>query len=80
MGILGTPIPERVSDAIVPATATPKRRWSDPELDESGPPRSVAADPDALPQRDPEITLNYKQLLSVCGTATNAFSEFGEKF
>jgi hypothetical protein len=62
------------SDAIVPATATPEQKveailnWM-----KSGPPRSVAADPDALPQRDPEITLNYKQLLSVCGTATNAF-------
>jgi len=62
------------SDAIVPATATPEEKveailnWM-----KSGPPRSVAADPDALPQRDPEITLNYKQLLSVCGTATNAF-------
>src|SRR5579859_8172326 len=62
------------SDAIVPAAATPQQkveailRWMN-----SGPPRAVAADPDALPQRDPEVTLNYKQLLSVCGTATNAF-------
>lgn len=62
------------SDAIVPAAATPQQkveailRWMN-----SGPPRAVATDPDALPQRDPEITLNYKQLLSVCGTATNAF-------
>jgi len=39
----------------------------------SGPPRAIAINPDALPQRDPETTLNYKQLLSVCGTATNAF-------
>src|SRR5438128_5128541 len=38
-----------------------------------GPRSAVATDPDALPQRDPEMTLYYKQLLSVCGTATNAF-------
>ncbi len=62
------------SDAIVPAAATPEQKveailsWM-----RSGPPRAVAANPDALPQRDPETTLNYKQLLSVCGTATNAF-------
>src|SRR5262249_17673206 len=62
------------SDAIVPAAATPQQKveailhWMN-----SGPPRAVAVDPDALPQRDPEVTLNYKQLLSVCGTATNAF-------
>jgi hypothetical protein len=62
------------SDAIVPVPATPQQKveailnWM-----RSGPPREVAADPNALPQRDPETTLNYKQLLSVCGTATNAF-------
>ena len=62
------------SNAIVPAAATPEQKvqailnWM-----KSGPPRAIAPDPDALPQRDPEITLNYKQLLSVCGTATNAF-------
>lgn len=33
----------------------------------------VAADPSALDWRDPQTTLNYRQLLSVCGTATNAF-------
>lgn len=37
------------------------------------PSRAIATDPDALPQRDPYITLNYQQLLRVCGTATNAF-------
>jgi len=62
------------SDAIVPAPATPQQKveailnWM-----RSGPPRAVAVNPDALPQRDPETTLNYRQLLSVCGTATNAF-------
>jgi hypothetical protein len=39
----------------------------------SGPPRSVAADPANLAIRNPEVTLNYRQLLGVCGTATNAF-------
>src|SRR5260370_14744949 len=38
-----------------------------------GPPRMVAANPAVLDARDPETTLNYQQLLSVCGTATNAF-------
>src|SRR5260370_5667062 len=38
-----------------------------------GPPRMVASNPSTLPGRDPETTLNYQQLLSVCGTATNAF-------
>jgi len=62
------------SDAVVPASATPQQKveailsWM-----RSGPPRAEAANPDALSQRDPETTLNYKQLLSVCGTATNAF-------
>ena len=62
------------SDAVVPATANPEQKveailsWM-----RSGPPRAETANPDALPKRDPETTLNYKQLLSVCGTATNAF-------
>jgi hypothetical protein len=62
------------SDAIVPASAAPKQQveaimnWM-----RVGPPREVAADPGELPARDPEATLNYQQLLSVCGTATNAF-------
>lgn len=62
------------SDAVVPASATPEQKveailnWM-----RSGPPRAVAADPDALHKRDPETTLNYKQLLNICGTATNAF-------
>jgi hypothetical protein len=62
------------SDAVVPATATPEQKveailsWM-----RSGPPRALAVDPDALSHRDPETTLNYQQLLSICGTATNAF-------
>src|SRR5262249_54302165 len=39
----------------------------------SGPARPMAGDPAALSMRDPETTLNYRQLLAVCGTATNAF-------
>lgn len=62
------------SDAVVPVAATPEQKvqyildWM-----RTGPPRAVAADPRGLALRDPETTLNYQQLLSVCGTATNAF-------
>ncbi len=62
------------ADAVVPASASPEQKveailaWM-----RGGPARATAKDPDALPQRDPETTLNYRQLLSVCGTATNAF-------
>jgi hypothetical protein len=62
------------SDAVVPAAATPEQKveailsWM-----RSGPLRAETINPEALPQRDPAATLNYKQLLSVCGTATNAF-------
>jgi hypothetical protein len=62
------------SDAIIPSNATPEQRvdailqWM-----RKGPPRSVDANPSGLAARDPETTLNYQQLLSVCGTATNAF-------
>jgi hypothetical protein len=62
------------SDAIVP-DSEPAERQVEAILDwmRRGPPRTVAADPSALDGRDPEATLNYRQLLSVCGTATNAF-------
>jgi len=62
------------SDAVIPEAAAPEQKvqailsWM-----QSGPARYVAADPDDLSGRDPENTLNYRQLLSVCGTATNAF-------
>jgi Transglutaminase-like superfamily len=62
------------SAAIVPAMATPQQQveailnWMS-----YGPPRPLASNPDELSARDPETTLNYRQLLSVCGTATNAF-------
>lgn len=62
------------SDAVVPESAAPEQKvqailtWM-----QSGPARNVAADPQDLSGRDPENTLNYRQLLTVCGTATNAF-------
>lgn len=62
------------SDAVVPAQASPQQKveailgWM-----RSGPPRAETQDPGSLSARDPETTLNYKQLLAVCGTATNAF-------
>jgi len=62
------------SDAIVPAGAPPEKRvqaildWM-----RTGPTRSEETSPTGLAIRDPEKTLNYQQLLSVCGTATNAF-------
>jgi Transglutaminase-like superfamily len=62
------------SDAIVPnflpaeEKVTAILNWMRVE-----PSRGVAADPDALAHRDPQMTLNYQQLLNVCGTATNAF-------
>jgi hypothetical protein len=62
------------SDAIVPSSA-PAERQVEAILDwmRGGFSRTVAADLSALDQRDPETTLNYQQLLAVCGTATNAF-------
>ena len=62
------------SDAIVP-DSEPAERQAEAILDwmRKGPPRLEAANPSVLPGRDPEATLNYRQLLSVCGTATNAF-------
>jgi hypothetical protein len=62
------------SDAVVPESATAEQKveailtWM-----RSGPSRYLAPDPSELSARDPESTLNYRQLLSVCGTATNAF-------
>jgi hypothetical protein len=62
------------SDAIVPNMLPAEQKveailnWMRIE-----PSRAIAANPSALAQRDPEMTLNYQQLLNVCGTATNAF-------
>ena len=64
------------SDAIISANATPEQKV-EAILDwmRNGPPRQVASHPEdlSLSLRDPETTLNYQQLLSICGTATNAF-------
>lgn len=62
------------SDAIVPNFVPPEERveailgWM-----RAQPSRGIAANPAVLPTRDPQTTLNYAQLLKVCGTATNAF-------
>jgi hypothetical protein len=62
------------SDAIVPSPANPEEKidailtWI-----RSGAPRPLASNLDELSIRDPENTLNYSQLLAICGTATNAF-------
>lgn len=61
-------------EAIIPSNAAPEQRvdailnWM-----REGPPRSAEPTPSGLAIRDPETTLNYQQLLLVCGTATNAF-------
>jgi len=62
------------SDAIVPNTLPAEQKveailnWMRAE-----PSRANTATPEALATRDPEMTLTYRQLLNVCGTATNAF-------
>src|SRR5271165_2092281 len=62
------------SDAIIPEAAPPLEKvqailaWM-----RLGPPRLEALDPNLLSAHDPTDTLNYRQLLEVCGSATNAF-------
>src|SRR5712692_2800538 len=62
------------SDAIVPNTLPAEQKleailnWMRAE-----PSRANTTNPEALAKRDPEVTLTYRQLLDVCGTATNAF-------
>jgi hypothetical protein len=62
------------ADAIVPLSADPVQKveailgWM-----EYGPARRASENPETLALRDPHTTLNYEQLLKVCGTATNAF-------
>jgi len=62
------------SDAIIPEASTPRQKaeailiWM-----RFGPPRLEAPDPSKLYAHDPTDTLNYRQLLEVCGSATNAF-------
>jgi hypothetical protein len=62
------------SDAIVP-NSLPEEQRVQAILDwmRAEPSRAVATNPDELATRNPEITLTYRQLLNVCGTATNAF-------
>ena len=62
------------SDAIVPNSVPEEQRVQALlEWMRSEPSRAETANPDDLAKRDPQVTLTYKQLLNVCGTATNAF-------
>jgi len=62
------------SDAVIPEASTPRQKvdailtWF-----RGGPPRLEAPDTSSLSPHDPTDTLNYRQLLAVCGSATNAF-------
>ncbi len=62
------------SDAVVPSPDQPEQKveailaWM-----KNGPARRATPSPESLFARDPEQTLNYSQLLQVCGTASNAF-------
>jgi hypothetical protein len=62
------------SDAVVPEASTPREKveailaWM-----QNGPPRQETTWQTKVSPRDPEDTLNYRQLLEVCGSATNAF-------
>jgi Transglutaminase-like superfamily len=63
------------SDAIMPANESPEAKieailnWM-----EHGPSRRTSPEAGGLaPLRNPQETLNYRELLRVCGTATNAF-------
>jgi hypothetical protein len=62
------------SNAVLPFSASPEKKvaailsWM-----EQGPARQPEYYSDDSQNRDPIDTLNYKELLTVCGTATNAF-------
>jgi len=62
------------ADAIVPLSAPPEQKV-EAILDwmHRGPARRASAGNEPLAIRDPHDTLNYQQLLRVCGSATNAF-------
>jgi hypothetical protein len=62
------------SDAIIPEAAEPRQK-AEAILDwiRNGPPRLEVQDPALVSPRDPQDTLNYRQLLEVCGSATNAY-------
>ncbi len=61
-------------DAVVPEASTPVDKveailaWM-----RSGPPRLELTQPSEVSLRDPQDTLNYRQLVQVCGGATDAF-------
>src|SRR5579864_5822717 len=62
------------SNAVLPYSSSPEKKvdailaWM-----KQGPARENEYYSDDSETRDPVDTLNYKELLSVCGTATNAF-------
>jgi hypothetical protein len=62
------------ANAVLPYSSTPEKKvtailaWM-----EQGPARQAEYYSDDAENRDPVDTLNYKELLGVCGTATNAF-------
>jgi len=62
------------SDAVIPEDSSSQEKaqailtWMS-----YGPPRREAPNTSALSAHDPTDTLNYRQLLEVCGSATNAF-------
>jgi len=62
------------SNAVLPYSSSPEKKvaailaWM-----ERGPTRETEYYSDDAEDRDPVDTLNYKELLNVCGTATNAF-------
>ena len=62
------------SNAVLPYSSSPEKKvaailaWM-----EHGPARETDYYSDDTESRDPLDTLNYRELLSVCGTATNAF-------
>lgn len=62
------------SDAIIPKAASSYDKaeailaWMN-----NGPPRLEVSPSVQISPRDPQDTLNYRQLLEVCGSATNAF-------
>lgn len=62
------------SDAVVPLSAPSEEKigailtWM-----KLGPSRRIASDSLEYLTRDPTTTLNYRELLKTCGTATNAF-------
>lgn len=62
------------SDAIVPNDApTDEKVEAILKWMRDGSTRLPGTEAKGLSLRDPEVTLNYKQLLAVCGTATNGF-------